>query len=227
MKKLRTASLLVVALVVGCRSPGSDSQAEFRATRVVVHTEGETTWLVRGQYRRSLAVLDADQVIRFAKITWPHAVTGTEKGDRTVDLDTPGATSSFMEMTLWADGLVLSRRGLRERFGTPPISSAGVVAETLRAYLLVDPPVGPPNWVALSRALENETLWEESPQSAGTGAILLAGAILLEPNTSLSRALAGQLLSRAVADVRVPAWLTRAAYRMWSDNDFRARADSP
>ncbi|MHC4861315.1 MAG: hypothetical protein ACYTDY_14625 [Planctomycetota bacterium] len=219
--------LLAGLLVVACKDVAPHPSPGFKATRIVVERVDQETFLVRGKMRRRLAKLDPDRVVRLTRLVFPD--TQAVKLDRgaVVDCRTPREATAFMDATLWVDALIVARRGLSLELGTPAATDASVVAETIRRYLHVDPPVDPPDWSAVSKALDGEAIWVQSPQTAGVGAVFLAGVLLQGTPDKWSRKRAGKLYSRVVVEPEMPSWLSVVAYANWNRKDFLASDESP
>jgi hypothetical protein len=148
-------------------------------------------------------------------------------GGAVVDLDSPKAANVFVEATLWLDALIAERRNLSLDLGPNPQHNVALASETFRRYLLVDPPVEPPDWGALSRALDDGVFWEDQPSTAGLAAIFLACVLVDGDPEEWARQKAVQLYSRVVAEPEMPSWLSVLAYENWSRRDFLANEESP
>ncbi len=181
----------------------------------VVPGEGRT-WLVRGKMAVPVKALDRTRVLRLFKVLYRDGEVREKGREAVLAMDAPESASALVEAARWVDGLVLTRR--RPGAG-PGLSPAGIIAETWRRYLMVDPPAPPPDWKALVDVLERDAVWEGSPHHAAMGAVLLAGVVRLGETSSAARDRAIPLLSRAVAEHRVPPWLSWIAYRKWTHRE--------
>jgi hypothetical protein len=220
---LATGLLLAACKDIAPRSP----PVMFKATRIVVERTARETFLVRGNLRRELAKLNPDQVIRLTRVLFPEARGVKLDRGAVIDCTSTKEASAFMEATLWVDALILTRRRLSVELGTPAASDAAVVAETIRRYLLVDPPTDPPDWSAVSKALDGKAIWSQSPRTAGVGAVFLAGVLLQGDPDKWSKHRAGKLYSRVIGEPEMPGWLSVVAYRNWKQKDFTASDESP
>jgi hypothetical protein len=230
MHTWRTAWLLLAAfLFAGCRDVSPHPQPEFHESRIVVEKVDRVTSLVHGDQRVRLYTLDPDRVVRLTRIMFlpeaPLEIAVKLDAGAVVKLDTPETARAFMQAVPWVDALILARRKLTDELGTDVGTDASVVAETVRRYLMVDPPVEPPDWGAMSRALDNADLWAQTPQTAGVGALVLAGILITQRVEGPTWERAGKLLSRVAWEDNMPPWLSVVAYTSWSRRDFAASED--
>jgi hypothetical protein len=123
--------------------------------------------------------------------------------------------------------MILALRTLEESRGTPPTDSAGIILENVRRYLIIETPVVLPDWGAVSKALDDQTVWEASANIAGIGAVMLSAVILRGGAGELARDRADRLLGKAVALRHVPQWLSWIAQLNWVRRDLSASEESP
>lgn len=214
------AWLIAFASVASCAT--SEPVPELPATRILLRYADGRTWISRGKLRRPLGALDTARVLRLTRVLFPDCGIVEEGGVATLDVDSPESATALFDGLRWVDGMILARRGLREEMGTEAASDAGIAAETIRRWLMVDPPAPHPDWAAMSEALDNPGLWRESPRSAALGAIVYAGILTRDTPSEEARNRAGALLAKAVVAENVPGWLSWIAYHAWSTKDFLA-----
>ena len=219
--------LLVGLLVVSCKDVSPHPPVASSATRVVVERVDGETFLLRGDERRRLGKLDAERVVRLTDLMFPHANAGRMDGGAVVDFESAKAAQVYVEATLWVDALIAARRTLSLDLGPNPQTGSALAAETFRRYLLVDPPVDPPDWGALTRALEDGVFWEEKASTAGMAAVFLACVLAEGGGGEWSRRKAGELFSRVISEPEMPPWLSVLAYENWSRRDFLAKDERP
>ena len=221
------ASLLLLLLVFSLAACQETTTATAAPSISVEVIEGpDRTELVRGKMRGPLGVLDRNRVLALTRVYFPDAEVREDAARAVIILDEPETATACFQAAIWVDGVMLAR-AWREEEGLESDTPAAIVAESLRRYLHVDPPVEPPDWAALFAALDDDALWEVAPQSAGAGALLVAGVLISQPLTDPARERAVGALAKCVVATEMPNWLTWAAYRMWKDRDFLAREESP
>jgi hypothetical protein len=219
----RGLGLVPVLLLICCAT----APVEPGPSDVLLQAAEGRTWLVRDTDRLPVRLVDPARGSRLARALFPGAVVHGSGHDLLVRLDSPESAQAFVMAARWADGMVLARRDLRVNMGMPPSGGAGIIAEQLRRYLLVDGAAEPADWTAVSRALDLPNTWKDSPNHAGLGAIVLSGLVLRGEHTSLSRDRAHNLLSQATALKNVPGWLSWIAYINWNASERAASAESP
>lgn len=224
--------ILVLATFASLALPGCETSPDPRRARVVVTWDRERTWVAgygkSGEaVRYPLGALDRAAAVRLAGALFPEVEVHESPSGWGLDFDAKESAAAFLEAARWTDGIVLAQRGIERRTGAAPITNAGVVAEQLRRYMLAGPMHDAPEWTAVAQALDDDRLWETTPNTAGMGAIVLSGLILRGEYTTLSRDLADKLMSRATAAGNFPDWLSYIAWLNWSTRDYEPRAKSP
>lgn len=212
---MRSAVLVtVLALLAAACAETADTTRD--PTRfVLATTTADGTRVGTAADAAPLVVLDPWRVARLARAIFPDVVVEDVEGGVGITVDSASSAKSLVEAARWADGLIRARRELEARGETPPMTDAGVIAETIRTWLRPEPSGATPDWGALSDALERGPVWEVAPVHAGMGSIVYAGMILRGPASSLAEDRARRLLSRATALRNVPDWLSWIAYRAW------------
>jgi hypothetical protein len=218
--------VFVLATLASLSLTGCETPPNPRAVRVVVTWDSQRTWIEGEGARYPLGALDRSAAVRLAGALFPEVTVHESPSGWSLDFDAKQSAAAYLEASRWTDGIVLAQRGIEKRTGAAPITNAGVIAEQLRRYMLAGPMHAAPDWTAVAQALEDDHLWETTPNTAGMGAIVLSGLILRGEYTTLSRDLADKLMSRATAAGNFPDWLSYIAWLNWSTRDYQPRAKS-
>jgi hypothetical protein len=166
--------LVITALVAGCQEgPGT------AGGRVAVTSDAERTWVENGDRRYPLANLDGERVAVLARALFPEVSVAEEGGAAwRIELDSEESAAAFLEAARWTDGIVAADQSLADRTGGAALTDAAVIAENIRRFVLAGDPAAAPDWVAVSRALENDSVWRTTPNTAGMGEVILSGLLL-------------------------------------------------
>lgn len=219
--------LLFLLLLAQCSQTG-DGLPAGPSSRVEIEDHGGRAALTYDGESRMLGVLDATRVTRLAKVILPGDYTSAPTANGiALTLDSPESASAFVQAAAMVDGIMQARRRIEAASGLGADTSAAQIMETLRRYLMVDPPAPAPDWEALYFVLLGEDVWKYSPNAAGLGAVVLAGVLTSKPPDDPMRMRTAAILHRTVAAKDTPDWLTWLAYHSLERRNFMAREDRP